>query len=106
MPLSLQVKAAFTRAYNKESHLTPYSLQSVKKGRRGAVDADLALDPDSDLQEEEEEENLNMDAMVKVNYKTPILGSLFINFVMVDIHYLFILFFLKREDVQISVSAV
>lgn len=68
-----QVKAAFTRAYNKEAHLTPYSLQAVKKGRRGAVDTDLALDPDSDLQgqeEEEEEETLNTDAMVKVNTKT------------------------------------
>ncbi|MCJ8749186.1 hypothetical protein PDJAM_G00173520 [Pangasius djambal] len=65
--LDSKVKAAFTRAYNKESHLTPYSLQAVKKGRRGAVDADLALDPDNDLQgqEEEEEETLNTDAMIK-----------------------------------------
>lgn len=64
------MKAAFTRAYNKESHLTPYSLQAVKKGRKGAVDPDLALDPDNDLQgqeEEEEEETLNTDAMVKVS---------------------------------------
>lgn len=62
------MKAAFTRAYNRESHLTPYSLQAVKKGRKGPTDADLAADPDSDLQgqEEEEEETLNMDAMVKV----------------------------------------
>ncbi|KAG7314017.1 hypothetical protein KOW79_022513 [Hemibagrus wyckioides] len=65
--LDSKVKAAFTRAYNKESHLTPYSLQVVKKGRRGAVDADQALDPDNDLQgqEEEEEETVNMDAMIK-----------------------------------------
>uniref|UniRef100_A0A7N6AYV2 Replication factor C subunit 1 n=1 Tax=Anabas testudineus TaxID=64144 RepID=A0A7N6AYV2_ANATE len=32
--LESKVKAAFTRAYNKEVHLTPYSLQVVKKGRR------------------------------------------------------------------------
>uniref|UniRef100_A0A8D3DBV3 Replication factor C subunit 1 n=1 Tax=Scophthalmus maximus TaxID=52904 RepID=A0A8D3DBV3_SCOMX len=31
--LDSKVKAAFTRAYNKEVHLTPYSLQTVKKGR-------------------------------------------------------------------------
>ncbi|ELK27330.1 Replication factor C subunit 1 [Myotis davidii] len=28
--LDPKVKAAFTRAYNKEAHLTPYSLQAVK----------------------------------------------------------------------------
>ncbi|KAJ8336026.1 hypothetical protein SKAU_G00393690 [Synaphobranchus kaupii] len=33
--LDPKVKAAFTRAYNKESHLMPYSLQVVKKGKRG-----------------------------------------------------------------------
>lgn len=58
--------------------MTPYSLQVVKKGRRGAVEPDLSLD--SDLQgqeedeEEEEEETLNTDAMIKVNYETPISG--------------------------------
>lgn len=67
--LSLQVKASFTRAYNKESHLTPYSLQIVKKGRRGAADADLGLDPENEQgqEEEEEEEGLTVDAMIKVN---------------------------------------
>lgn len=83
MPFPLQVKAAFTRAYNKESHLTPYSLQTVKKSRKGSVDPDLALNLDNDLQaqeEDEEEETHNMDAMVKVNYKPPILRSLLSNF--------------------------
>lgn len=73
------MKAAFTRAYNRESHLTPYSLQAVKKGRRGPADTDPALNPDNDPQgqeEEEEEETLNTDAMVKVNYRTATLGSL------------------------------
>ncbi|GAA6070750.1 replication factor C subunit 1 isoform X1 [Tachysurus ichikawai] len=65
--LDSKVKAAFTRAYNKESHLTPYSLQALKKGRRGAVDTEQALDPDNDLQaqEEEEEDKLTVDAMIK-----------------------------------------
>ncbi|KAF4071573.1 hypothetical protein AMELA_G00274930 [Ameiurus melas] len=71
--LDSKVKAAFTRAYNRESHLTPYSLQVVKKGRRGAVEPDLSLD--SDLQgqeeEEEEEETLNMDAMIKQKKAKP-----------------------------------
>uniref|UniRef100_A0A671TH35 Replication factor C subunit 1 n=1 Tax=Sparus aurata TaxID=8175 RepID=A0A671TH35_SPAAU len=33
--LDSKVKAAFTRTYNKDVHLTPYSLQVVSKGRRG-----------------------------------------------------------------------
>lgn len=64
--LDSKVKAAFTRAYNKESHLTPYSLQTVKKGRKGAVDIDSALDPENDTQgQEEEEEEEGLDAMIK-----------------------------------------
>uniref|UniRef100_A0AAR2JHK8 Replication factor C subunit 1 n=1 Tax=Pygocentrus nattereri TaxID=42514 RepID=A0AAR2JHK8_PYGNA len=65
--LDSKVKSAFTRAYNKESHLTPYSLQVVKKGRRGATDVDLGLDPENDLQgqEDEEEEEVTADAMIK-----------------------------------------
>ncbi|KAL7841442.1 hypothetical protein SRHO_G00251330 [Serrasalmus rhombeus] len=66
--LDSKVKSAFTRAYNKESHLTPYSLQAVKKGRRGATDVDLGLDPENDLQgqeDEEEEEGVTADAMIK-----------------------------------------
>uniref|UniRef100_A0A674A0A8 DNA replication factor RFC1 C-terminal domain-containing protein n=1 Tax=Salmo trutta TaxID=8032 RepID=A0A674A0A8_SALTR len=40
--LDPKVKSAFTRAYNRETHLTPYSLQPIKKGRRGGgVEAEL-----------------------------------------------------------------
>ena len=68
--MSLQVKAAFTRAYNREVHLTPYSLQPIKKGRRGGGGGDLqGAEPDSQVPEEEEEdeeEGLDLDAMIKV----------------------------------------
>lgn len=73
--LSLQVKAAFTRAYNKESHLTPYSLQVVKKSRKGAVDPELVGELNGESQVEEEEEGddvLTADAMIKVVIKTEI----------------------------------
>uniref|UniRef100_A0A8C1KW39 Replication factor C subunit 1 n=1 Tax=Cyprinus carpio TaxID=7962 RepID=A0A8C1KW39_CYPCA len=65
--LDSKVKAAFTRAYNKESHLTPYSLQVVKKSRKGAVDRELIgeLDGESQLQEEEEDNGVTSDAMIK-----------------------------------------
>uniref|UniRef100_A0A8C5A9A9 Replication factor C subunit 1 n=1 Tax=Gadus morhua TaxID=8049 RepID=A0A8C5A9A9_GADMO len=73
--LDPKVKAAFTRAYNREVHLTPYSLQAVKKGRRGAGGAggeggELGgeeMDSQAPAEEEsqEEEENL-MDGMIKL----------------------------------------
>ena len=73
LSLSSQVKAAFTRAYNKEVHLTPYSLQIVKKGRGaggagGAGESELGgEDMDNGRHESEEEgEGLKADAMIKV----------------------------------------
>uniref|UniRef100_A0A673FTC0 Replication factor C subunit 1 n=1 Tax=Sinocyclocheilus rhinocerous TaxID=307959 RepID=A0A673FTC0_9TELE len=65
--LDSKVKAAFTRAYNKESHLTPYSLQVVKKSRKGAVDPELIgeLNGESQFQEEEEDNGVTADAMIK-----------------------------------------
>lgn len=63
------MKAAFTRAYNKEVHLTPYSLQAVKKGRRGVgggAESELGGD-DVDTQESEDEgDAIKTDAMIKV----------------------------------------
>lgn len=68
LSLPLQVKAAFTRAYNKEAHLTPYSLQVVKKGRRGGPEAELGGEEaeQEPQEEEEEEEGMASDAMIKV----------------------------------------
>uniref|UniRef100_I3JR07 Replication factor C subunit 1 n=1 Tax=Oreochromis niloticus TaxID=8128 RepID=I3JR07_ORENI len=69
--LDSKVKAAFTRAYNKEVHLTPYSLQVVKKGRRGGGgdfeggEEISQEDPES----EDEGEGLKADAMIKVSKK-------------------------------------
>ncbi|KAM3864864.1 replication factor C subunit 1 [Diretmus argenteus] len=69
--LDPKVKAAFTRTYNREVHMTPYALQTVKKGRRGGgggAESELTgneMDQDSQEPEEEEEEGLTADAMVK-----------------------------------------
>ena len=63
------MKAAFTRAYNKEVHLTPYSLQVVKKGRRGGGGGESEFggeDGDHEVQSEDEGDNLKTDAMIKV----------------------------------------
>ncbi|XP_026126082.1 replication factor C subunit 1-like isoform X2 [Carassius auratus] len=71
--LDSKVKAAFTRAYNKESHLTPYSLQVVKKSRKGAVDPELIgeLDGESQIQEEEDDDGVTADAMIKQKKAKP-----------------------------------
>uniref|UniRef100_A0A8C2BK82 Replication factor C subunit 1 n=1 Tax=Cyprinus carpio TaxID=7962 RepID=A0A8C2BK82_CYPCA len=73
--LDSKVKAAFTRAYNKESHLMPYSLQVVKKSRKGAIDPELIgeLDSESQFQEEEEGDGVTADAMIKVDIKITVI---------------------------------
>ncbi|XP_053920585.1 replication factor C subunit 1 [Cuculus canorus] len=68
--LDPKVKAAFTRAYNKEAHLTPYSLNSVKtfKQQSGSM---VALEPSEDLNveeiqsDEDEQDTVESDAMIK-----------------------------------------
>ncbi|XP_048402000.1 replication factor C subunit 1 isoform X3 [Stegostoma tigrinum] len=69
--LDPKVKAAFTRTYNRETHLTPYALQAVKKLKRGST-AGSSLDSDlnddfqtEDVQSEETEDNLELDGMIK-----------------------------------------
>lgn len=66
-----QVKAAFTRAYNKEAHLTPYSLSSVKASKRQSGSAaTLDLSEDLNVEEiqsdEDEQDTVDSDAMIKV----------------------------------------
>ncbi|XP_056345158.1 replication factor C subunit 1 isoform X2 [Oenanthe melanoleuca] len=68
--LDPKVKAAFTRAYNKEAHLTPYSLSSVKASKRQSGSA-TTLDLSEDLiveeiqSDEDEQDTLDSDAMIK-----------------------------------------
>lgn len=74
LSVSSQVKAAFTRTYNKDVHLTPYSLQVVSKGRRGGGggggggESELGGEEvDNEAQQSEEEgDGLKTDAMIKV----------------------------------------
>ncbi|XP_056136262.1 replication factor C subunit 1 [Lampris incognitus] len=69
--LDPKVKAAFTRAYNREVHLTPYSLQMVKKGRRGTGESEPGDEyVENDSQEPEEgDEGIAVDAMIKQKAK-------------------------------------
>lgn len=73
--LDPKVKAAFTRAYNKEAHLTPYSLQAVKAPRHSTGPA---LDPehseefqeDDSQSDEKEQDAVETDAMIKKKTKS------------------------------------
>ncbi|NXI57415.1 RFC1 factor, partial [Chloroceryle aenea] len=68
--LDSKVKAAFTRAYNKEMHLTPYSLNSIKTSKRQSGSA-VALELNEELNveetqsDEDEQDTVESDAMIK-----------------------------------------
>ncbi|XP_007652805.1 replication factor C subunit 1 isoform X3 [Cricetulus griseus] len=68
--LDPKVKAAFTRAYNKEVHLTPYSLQAVKTLRLStgpALDSEYHEESQEDdsQPDEKEQDAIETDAMIK-----------------------------------------
>nr|XP_033712834.1 replication factor C subunit 1 isoform X6 [Tursiops truncatus] len=73
--LDPKVKAAFTRAYNKEVHLIPYSLQAVKTHRHStgpALDAEYneELNEDDSQSDEKDQDTLETDAMIKKKTKS------------------------------------
>ncbi|KAM6150982.1 replication factor C subunit 1 isoform 1-T1 [Erethizon dorsatum] len=68
--LDPKVKAAFTRAYNKEAHLTPYSLQVIKTPRSSTgpmLDSEYndELHEDDSQSEEKDQDAIETDAMIK-----------------------------------------
>ncbi|XP_025949504.1 replication factor C subunit 1 isoform X1 [Dromaius novaehollandiae] len=68
--LDPKVKAAFTRAYNKEAHLTPYSLHSVKTSKRQSgsmLTSELSedLNVEEIQSDEDEQDTVESDAMIK-----------------------------------------
>uniref|UniRef100_A0A8C0GQN3 Replication factor C subunit 1 n=1 Tax=Chelonoidis abingdonii TaxID=106734 RepID=A0A8C0GQN3_CHEAB len=68
--LDPKVKAAFTRAYNKEAHLTPYALRAVKTSKRQpgpglASEANEELNADELQSDEDEQDTIESDAMIK-----------------------------------------
>ncbi|KAM7155681.1 replication factor C subunit 1 isoform 1-T1 [Molossus nigricans] len=73
--LDPKVKAAFTRAYNKEVHLTPYSLQAVKTPRHStgpALDSEHSEEfhEDDSQSDEKEPDSVETDAMIKKKTKS------------------------------------
>ncbi|CAJ0963742.1 unnamed protein product [Ranitomeya imitator] len=69
--LDSKVKAAFTRGYNRETHLTPYSLQIVKASKKDATSALQSeyggeANTDDTQGEENQEDDDTVDAMIKV----------------------------------------
>ncbi|XP_007496617.1 replication factor C subunit 1 isoform X1 [Monodelphis domestica] len=68
--LDPKVKAAFTRGYNKEVHLTPYSIQITKMSKQIGIPS-LSSDYNDELNEEEsqsdekDQDGIETDAMIK-----------------------------------------
>ncbi|KAM4049422.1 replication factor C subunit 1 [Anomaloglossus baeobatrachus] len=74
--LDSKVKAAFTRGYNKETHLTPYSLQIVKASKKEAASAlqsDYGGEANADdtQGDENQEDDVTGDAMIKTKKQKP-----------------------------------
>ncbi|XP_074085720.1 replication factor C subunit 1 isoform X2 [Macrotis lagotis] len=74
--LDPKVKAAFTRGYNKEVHLTPYSLQVTKTSARQSggplLNSDYSeeFNEDESQAEEKDQDGIEMDAMIKKRAKS------------------------------------
>ncbi|XP_047272010.1 replication factor C subunit 1 isoform X2 [Homo sapiens] len=73
--LDPKVKAAFTRAYNKEAHLTPYSLQAIKASRHStspSLDSEYneELNEDDSQSDEKDQDAIETDAMIKKKTKS------------------------------------
>ncbi|OXB83786.1 UNVERIFIED_CONTAM: hypothetical protein H355_002998 [Colinus virginianus] len=71
--LDPKVKAAFTRAYNRDVHLTPYSLHAVKTLRRqsgsmGSSEPSEELNVEEIPSDEDEQDTVESDAMIKVSW--------------------------------------
>ncbi|XP_025021339.1 replication factor C subunit 1 isoform X2 [Python bivittatus] len=69
--LDSKVKSAFTRAYNKVVHLTPYSLQIAQKSKRvESVDSEMKEGLEANGAESENEQaSVESDAMIKKKTK-------------------------------------
>ena len=68
------MKAAFTRAYNKDIHLTPYASGTVAKKKRGgaaAVDMEMGEEGVIESDPEEEDDDITKDSMIKVKKRKP-----------------------------------
>ena len=65
----LQTKAAFTRAYNKEIHMTPYSIEcsAKKRNKSTSLSVDLLKEGEETVASEEEDDTDDIDNMIKVN---------------------------------------
>ena len=69
-----QVKSAFTRLYNKESHMVPYSVQDAAKRTKSAPPLDEEVfdeekEGDLDNDANEDDDDITKDAMIKFNSK-------------------------------------
>ena len=67
-----KVKAAFTRTYNKESHMNPFCVVAVKKlkASKAGAEGEEYGDEMDEGEDEEQEDDITADAMIKVKKKS------------------------------------
>ncbi|KAJ7371467.1 replication factor C subunit 1 [Desmophyllum pertusum] len=75
-----KVKGAFTRAYNKQSHKTPYAICAApKKGRRGGTDDSQAMNEEEGEPQgednDEDDDDIENSAMIKAAKKPAKAGA-------------------------------
>jgi len=64
-----KVKAAFTRAFNKQAHLNPFSIVDIKKLKASKATEEVGEDEDMVMEssdDEKEKDDVTKDAMIKV----------------------------------------
>ncbi len=68
-----KVKAAFTRAYNKQAHLNPFSIVDVKKLKASRAGEEGGAEEEVESSEgEEDKDDVTKDAMIKVKAKSKV----------------------------------
>ncbi|XP_078584949.1 replication factor C subunit 1-like [Branchiostoma floridae x Branchiostoma japonicum] len=74
-----KVKSAFTRAYNKEAHMQPYSTSAAPKKKRGGAASSMDMEDGGEggaLEEsDEEKEDPKLDPMIKMKKPTAAKGK-------------------------------
>ena len=89
-----QVKAAFTRTFNKESHKVPYAVtQAAKKGKKrgtggASMEEELELEGGEEQDAsgaEESDDDVTNDAMIKVTEPLTVIILLFVFVITVNV---------------------
>lgn len=63
------MKAAFTRTFNKDSHMSPFAVPTIAKKKKVKVTEDEYGDDGEDEEEDDDDDDISTSGMIKVNLK-------------------------------------